>query len=589
MTTKKASQPTLETILRPGQTVAGKYCVDHLIASGGMAAVWAGSNLRTGKRVALKVILRSFSSTPGAGELFRREAMAASRVNHPNVVTVFDVVDHGAGTCIVMEFLDCEDLGAYFERQGLLSLDETMALLLPAMRGVAAANAQGVVHRDLKPKNIFLCIGPDGRVITTKILDFGISVIADNASQERSNTVQLTTHGTPAYMSPEHITGSPTIDERADVYGFGVILFEALAGQAPYVGPPGPDLLMRILGEPVPKLTRFRADMSPEMDAIIERALAKNPDDRFPTLDHFIAALEEQVPPRLPLLRSMTPMVGVPLTDSGSVPKGLADPVIRVVQRSEPSGEHDGGATRALYVLSRSTPSHAVEVKLDRPTFPMSFRPEQDRTWSRDDDTASLLHAVRGRMRVWRLLALAAGVGTISVVVSWFVIPNRHGNSFGPQWEEVTMPVAPGTVPHVAEPTPAAPILPSMLPPALGEAPPAVLPREVSEPVPDRMPARSVKAPIDGSLSPNPHPGAQARATRALSRPAARGTSGSLVTRPETARYGTVRAIPVAPADTGGSATAPAAQPTPAAPPSTVAPPPAEMVHRAGQLSADDF
>ena len=237
MISEKAAQPTLETILRPGQTVAGKYCVDHLIASGGMAAVWAGTNLRTGKRVALKVILRSFAATPGAEELFRREALAASRVNHPNVVTVFDVVDHATRTCIVMEYLDGEDLGAYFQRQGLLGLEEAVSLLLPAMRGVAAANAQGVVHRDLKPKNIFLCIDPGGRLITTKILDFGISVIVETSGGPRSKTVRLMTHGTPTYMSPEHITGSPDIDERTDVYGFGVILFEALAGQAPYVGP----------------------------------------------------------------------------------------------------------------------------------------------------------------------------------------------------------------------------------------------------------------------------------------------------------------------------------------------------------------
>jgi len=581
MTSEKAAQPTLETILRPGQTVAGKYCVDHLIAAGGMAAVWAGINLRTGKRVALKVILRSFAATPGAEELFRREALAASRVNHPNVVTIFDVVDHASRTCIVMEFLDGEDLGTYFERQGLLGLEEAVALLLPAMRGVAAANAQGVVHRDLKPKNIFLCIGPDGRLITTKILDFGISVIAEKATEERSKTIQLTTHGTPAYMSPEHITGSPNIDERADVYGFGVILFEALAGQAPFIGPAGAELLTRILEERVPKLTVFRSDLSPRMDEILERALAKSPDDRFPTLNHFIAALEDHVLPRSPILRSLTPTVGVPMTDSGSGPRGLADPIVRIARR-EPSGEHDGGGTKAMYVLSRTVPSKRdeqpsqptaaetaasetpapVEHKFEEPS-PPAPRPGRVRiSSSDDDDTASLVLAVQRRTRMWRLLVLAAAVGGVSVGVAWYVIPGSGHESGRPRPEDVvTMPVPP-----VA----ARPAAPSAAAPAL----PVALPREVAEPARGEMAATVDKAPGEESAS------LQARA-EARMRTAHSGAEG----RARGAARGAGR--------TRGSATGrwdemPASTIEPP-PPSSAAPDLAEKGHRAGALSTDDF
>src|SRR5450631_721855 len=181
MTGEKQTEVSLETTLQPGQIVGGKYCVDRLIGKGGMAEVWAGTNERTGKRIALKAILRSFASSSDAIELFRREALASSRVNHPNVVNVFDVIDHEGMTCIVMEMLEGEPFGTYLKRKGYLGVDEAVALLLPAMRGVAAANAEGVIHRDLKPQNIFVCIDPDGRLITTKVLDFGISVIREKS------------------------------------------------------------------------------------------------------------------------------------------------------------------------------------------------------------------------------------------------------------------------------------------------------------------------------------------------------------------------------------------------------------------------
>ena len=256
------SKNVVETILRPGQIVAGQYRVDHLVGQGGMAAVWAGTNEHTGKRVALKVILLSLSTTREAQNLFRSEALAASRVNHPNVVTVFDVIEHEGMACIVMELLDGEPLGSYIARKGFLSVNEATALLLPAMRGVAAANAQGVIHRDLKPQNIFICIGPDGRIVTTKVLDFGISVIVERVMDPLAGPVPGLAMGTPAYMSPEHILGAAHVDERADVYGFGVLLYEALTGQTPFPGEPGPALFDRVLHKPAPPVTLFRPDLA---------------------------------------------------------------------------------------------------------------------------------------------------------------------------------------------------------------------------------------------------------------------------------------------------------------------------------------
>ena len=349
----------LETILGPGEVVGGKYRVERLIAEGGMAAVWAGVNIRTGKRMALKVVLGSFAASVDALDLFRSEALAASRIDHPNVVSIFDVIDHAGMPCIVMEMLDGESLDRYLAKKGSLVVEEAIALLLPAMRGVAAANAQGVVHRDLKPGNIFLCIGPDGRIVTSKVLDFGISVVMERAIDRRLGAADARgkagLFGTPAYMSPEHAESSPTIDARADVYGFGVLLFEALTGRRPFPGEPSAELFVRIISEPAPKVSQFRPDVPAELVAIVERALAKRPRDRYQNLDHFIGALEEQLAPTSSLARALTPFAGIPLSPSvEAAASGQSPPTPQEVpdKRSK--------ETQILYGLAREAPALTV-------------------------------------------------------------------------------------------------------------------------------------------------------------------------------------------------------------------------------------
>jgi serine/threonine protein kinase len=335
--TKAKPDETLNTILQAGQLVNGNYRVDHLLGEGGMAAVWAGTNERTGKRVALKVILRSLATTPEAQRLFQTEAVAASRVNHPNVVTVFDVIEHEGMACIVMELLDGEPLGSYIARKGFLSIGEAAALLLPAMRGVAAAHAQGVIHRDLKPQNIFICIGPDGRIVTTKVLDFGISVMVERVIDPAAGPRPALAMGTPAYMSPEHVLGAAQIDGRADVYGFGVLLYEALTGQMPFPGEPGPDLFHRILNEPAPKVTLFRPDLPAGLVRIIDVAMAKDPDHRYSDLNLMVSALEDELLPNTPLPRSLTPLAGVVSFASHNDEVGAS---VQAIEHREPSTPH---------------------------------------------------------------------------------------------------------------------------------------------------------------------------------------------------------------------------------------------------------
>ena len=335
---KAKAQPdnTVNAILRAGQLVDGKYRVERLIGQGGMAAVWAGTNERTGKRVALKVILRSLATTREAQELFHSEVLAASRVNHPNVVTVFDVIEHEGMPCIVMELLDGEPLGNFIAFRGFLTVSEATMVLLPAMRGVAAAHSQGVIHRDLKPQNIFICIGPDGRVVTTKVLDFGISVMMERMMDHSAGPAPALAMGTPAYMSPEHLKGSARIDERSDVYGFGVLLYEALTGQIPFPGEPGPELFDRILNQPPPPLAALRPDLPAGLVGIVEKAMAKRPGDRYSNLNLLLGSIEDELAPATPAPRVLTPIAGVPESVLREHSSGSS--VVRAAVEPEPTG-----------------------------------------------------------------------------------------------------------------------------------------------------------------------------------------------------------------------------------------------------------
>jgi serine/threonine-protein kinase len=484
--------------MQAGQIVDGKYRVDHLLGQGGMAAVWAGTNERTGKRVALKVILRSLATTREAEHLVYGEALAASRVNHPNVVTVFDVIEHEGMPCIVMELLDGESLDAYFARKGCLSVSEATSLLLPAMRGVACANAQGVVHRDLKPQNIFLCIGPDGHILTTKVLDFGISVMMERVVDRSAGASLALGMGTPAYMAPEHILGERRIDERADVYGFGVLLYEALSGQLPFPGEVGPELFQRVLQEPAPPLTQFRSDLPQGLLRIIEAAMAKQPDHRYSDLNLMVSALENEVLLPTPVSRLITPLVGVPSFALHEALSGQS--VAQVIPREEASRPHqetkmlfafplkkenekrasNDGANGGLNDRSaevRSPLATARETVLLRPW--RHGRGPLSRIRSLSALRARLVLALRPRslsaLRAWPLFALrgrrawvGGGIAVMLVIAGWMAA-RAVGHALR------AVPASAASVPHAARPLgPAA--VPAAEPPAVPAAePPAIV------------------------------------------------------------------------------------------------------------------
>ncbi len=217
-----------------GATLAGKYQVRRLIGQGGMGAVYEGLHLDIGKRVAIKLLEAEHSRGEEVAARFRREGRAASRVESAHVVQVFDVgQDDTHGLYMVMEFLEGEDLAARLAREKLIDVPLAIDIAWQAARGLAKAHAAGVIHRDLKPGNIFLSQRDDGST-TVKIVDFGISKLN---TQEENLKGTITRHGsavgTPQYMSPEQAQGFP-IDLRTDVWALGCVLYEMLAGKQAY-------------------------------------------------------------------------------------------------------------------------------------------------------------------------------------------------------------------------------------------------------------------------------------------------------------------------------------------------------------------
>jgi serine/threonine-protein kinase len=280
--------------LPAGEIVAGKYQIERLIGSGGMAEVYAAVNIRTSRRVALKWILPALATSPEVLARFRREALAAGRINHPNVVTIFDVVEHQSSACMVMELLAGETLATRLVRTKPMAVEEAIAIIVLAMRGVSAAHTQGVIHRDLKPDNIFLCLDEDKAIRDVKVLDFGVSKLAAaDAAMAADITMSGSVIGTPEYMAPEQVRSGKNADHRVDVYSLGVVLYEMLGGRPPFVGEHFSGLMLDIMQRDPPRLSGLRPDLPGRLVEVVHRALRKELDRRFADVASFMKAVED--------------------------------------------------------------------------------------------------------------------------------------------------------------------------------------------------------------------------------------------------------------------------------------------------------
>ncbi|MEJ7732241.1 MAG: serine/threonine-protein kinase [Polyangiaceae bacterium] len=269
-----------------GRTL-GSYRVTAFVAAGGMGAVYAAEHIRTGGACALKVLHLDRRTSPEARRRFEREARAAGAIGHPGIAAVhdFDTTADGV-TFLVMELLHGETLEQRLERVGTLPWPAAVAVTSDVGSALSAAHAAGFLHRDLKPSNVFFARGGAGAERTV-LLDFGLAKPLDAAASRV--TVTGAAAGTPLYMPPEQARGEP-VDVRADVYGLAAVLFEMVTGAPPFHDVNLAKVYARLLGEPAPAPSRL-APCPPALDAIMARALAKVPNERFPDVGSFIVAI----------------------------------------------------------------------------------------------------------------------------------------------------------------------------------------------------------------------------------------------------------------------------------------------------------
>jgi serine/threonine protein kinase len=338
-----------------GATVAEKYKLVRLLGSGTMGAVYEGVHLDIGKRLAIKFIHPEFVESTAVVGRFRREARAASAVDSEHIAQIFDFGrDEKLGLYMVIEYLEGEDLEARLAREKWLPERDAATIALHVGRGLARAHAAGIVHRDLKPANIFLSRRDDGTVLA-KILDFGISKFeADHAPKSRAEpelTEHGTTLGTPQYMCPEQCEGKVELDERADVWALGAVLYEMLAG-APAIADAGGVLatLQRIVSKNVPPLASRASWVRAPLAALVDAALVRDRDQRIPSASTFVSRLVEAMPdaasqPSLgPMLRS-TDVSELRPPSSGSLPVSSSDPeLVGRFTVPAPPPEMTGGA-----------------------------------------------------------------------------------------------------------------------------------------------------------------------------------------------------------------------------------------------------
>jgi serine/threonine-protein kinase len=273
-----------------GQILAGKYRVDRPLGKGAMGVVFAATTLANGLPVAIKILL-SEQIHPAERARFVQEATIAIRLRGEHSVRVLEIGALEDGVpYIVMELLAGEDLSHLLEREGPQSPERAVAWLLDACKALAEAHAAGIVHRDLKPANMFLAKPPHGEPII-KILDFGLSKLADDIPGRPRLTATLSVFGSPAYMAPEQLVDTGKVDRRADIYSLGVTLFELLSCKLPFIARSPAELAALVMRDPPRSLRAARPDVPPGLELVVMRCLEKNPRDRYQTASELAAAL----------------------------------------------------------------------------------------------------------------------------------------------------------------------------------------------------------------------------------------------------------------------------------------------------------
>jgi tRNA A-37 threonylcarbamoyl transferase component Bud32/TPR repeat protein len=316
----------------------GRYDIARVLGEGAMGVVYEGMDTRLHRKVAIKRILKSALDSDAAKEYsmrFAREAQAVARLNHPNIVQVFDFAEEGEVAYIVMEFVKGKELKHFFEARERFELKEVVHIMGELCDALNFAHEAGIIHRDIKPANVM--IDSQGRV---KLTDFGVARITADSDRTVSDKTQAgTVVGTPAYMSPEQIQGEK-LDRRTDIFSAGVILYEFLCGEKPFTGSGAWTIAKKILQDEPRKPSEINGTISPLFDAVVAKALAKSADTRYQNAREFGLSLKralEGLPPEIDESERTVKLSAMTKEQLGIAPAPKGDAtVLRTVPMGQP-------------------------------------------------------------------------------------------------------------------------------------------------------------------------------------------------------------------------------------------------------------
>jgi tRNA A-37 threonylcarbamoyl transferase component Bud32 len=344
-----------EAAFAPGAQL-GDYRIVRLLGQGAAGAVYEVIKTSVAKRMALKVLHRALGHSGDDLRRFEREAMIAGAIEHPNVMQVFDVGEHDGHYFMAMEYLEGETLLARLEREGALPVRAVADLFVPIASALGAVHDQGVVHRDLKPGNIFLVAKRPG-VVEPKLLDFGVikdlsGIVGGDMTRAHSMV------GSPSYMSPEQAEQSRALDARSDQFTLGSILWECLVGRKLFDGDTLYQVLFKIADDPITPPRALRADVPPDLDAVVLRALARDPAQRFASVRELGVALLPHCSDHVRAVWQHELLASVGIAPAEDHPRELDDAPTTMVSRASlgPPMAFPGGETLRPASLPAASP-----------------------------------------------------------------------------------------------------------------------------------------------------------------------------------------------------------------------------------------
>jgi serine/threonine protein kinase len=321
------------------QLFGNRYRVDGLIAEGGMARVYQGTDTVLGRTVAIKVLSASLAMDPAFVARFQREAQSVASLNHPNLVGVYDIGAEGDYHYIVMEYVQGSTLDAVIRQYAPLDAGRVVAIASSVCEGLGAAHMKGIIHRDVKPANIM--VEPGGKV---KVMDFGIAKSGTDGHTQVGAVL-----GTVKYLAPEQAYGRP-LDERADIYALGCVMYEMLTGRPPIDGDSLMEIAHKLASEQPPPPSALNPEVPAHLDRIVMRALAKDPDDRYSSTASMALDLRDEVP----MAAGAVPAATAVATSSPTVVQSAGDRTRVMQQRTvePPPPRHWGLLAAALLLLA---------------------------------------------------------------------------------------------------------------------------------------------------------------------------------------------------------------------------------------------